>query len=433
MKETATPSVEDSNHRSAGERSLLSYLLVPRPGDLIKGSMIAVTFVIGGLGVGELSARATIRALVVILVVELLIYAARYQWNDIQGFRADQEHPDRVSRGRLPGPLSRERAHKRASLAVAAARVLAVLLLIQLLPGLDLGWTLTCSILGIFGIAVVYERVRAIVTARSDETPGALGSAVVALWLVVGVGYAVRGLIGLALAVDLAAHPALALAAGVTLWAYGIAFVTSRWALEVTAFAQSASGRVVWRARSSQARQHQMALAHWLPDRLPPGRTGSTPVAIRDWAPLAGRTALLAPWNAAMTIAGAGAAATGCLVVADSQSTAAGVVAIIGAATTLFVLNLTRRRLVGIGAGIALLLFCSVSQQMSDPLLVAVPWLLLMGAYMFFTTRTLNKLSRGGPARTAIRKVAGLHARPRLSEIAAVKSRDSTPKAAHDH
>jgi uncharacterized membrane protein YhaH (DUF805 family) len=134
-----------------------------------------------------------------------------------------------------------------------------------------------------------------------------------------------------------------------------------------------------------------------------------------------------------MTVAGAGAAATGWLVVDDSQSTPTWVVAIIGAAATLFVLNLTRRRLIGIGAGSALLLLFGVSQQMSDPLLVAVLWLLLMGAYMFFSTRTLNKLSRGGPARTAIRKVAGLYARPRLSKTTPGKPRGSTPKAAHDH
>jgi hypothetical protein len=35
-------------------------------------------------------------------VLEYLIYAARYQWNDLRGFAHDQEHNGRRWRARLP-------------------------------------------------------------------------------------------------------------------------------------------------------------------------------------------------------------------------------------------------------------------------------------------------------------------------------------------
>jgi hypothetical protein len=47
----------------------------------------------------------------------------------------------------------------------------------------------------------------------------------------------VRGLTGLGLVIDVTGHVLLAAAAIVTLWVYGVAFVTSRRALEGLAFA----------------------------------------------------------------------------------------------------------------------------------------------------------------------------------------------------
>jgi hypothetical protein len=52
-------------------------------------------------------------------VLELLVYPARYQWNDVHGFVADQQHPGVQDRGRLPGPLDRARERVLASSAVA--------------------------------------------------------------------------------------------------------------------------------------------------------------------------------------------------------------------------------------------------------------------------------------------------------------------------
>jgi hypothetical protein len=398
------------------QRPLVGYLVVPRPHDLVKGWMIAVPYVIGLCGIGEVSLRSIVRALVVIAAVELLIYAARYQWNDIRGFRADQQHPNCASRGRLPGPLSKERSRKIVSSSVAVARLLVVAVLIVLLPGLDLGAILLCSILGVFGIALIYEGLRAVATGRSDEVPSPVRPFVVALWLVVGGGYAFRGLVGLALAVDLSTHIGLTIVAAVTFWAYGIAFVTSRWALEVTAFAELDSDRVLWTARASQAREHQLALVRWLPGHIQSdGLAGSGRSKIRNWAPLAARTSALAPWNLAMTVAGGGAAVAGLAVTGERIAWWMTVAALIGAAITVEVLRMPRRRSTGVGLGLLLIAADAVLQGSAIPLVVCMPWLLLMGAYLFFSTRTLNKLESGGVAAQAVGTIVRTVRQPRIT------------------
>src|ERR1700712_1389537 len=67
-----------------GGRRLTSYLLMPRPKDLVKGWLFVATYVMGALGAAAWSWQSILRALVVLAVIELLIYPARYQWNDIR-------------------------------------------------------------------------------------------------------------------------------------------------------------------------------------------------------------------------------------------------------------------------------------------------------------------------------------------------------------
>src|ERR1700712_5104656 len=65
------------------QRSMARYLAVPRPGDLFKACLLPLTFAIGALAVGGVDAHMVERALVMVGALELLIYPARYQWNDI--------------------------------------------------------------------------------------------------------------------------------------------------------------------------------------------------------------------------------------------------------------------------------------------------------------------------------------------------------------
>src|SRR3712207_7089922 len=69
-------------------------------------------------------------------------------------------------------------------------------------------------------------------------------------------------ILGLTLQVD----PPLVLAATVSLWTFGIAFATSRWALEALAFAKLRGGRVEW--RSEERRVGKECRSRWSPDHL---------------------------------------------------------------------------------------------------------------------------------------------------------------------
>lgn len=369
---------------------------MPRPKDLTKGLLIPVTYGIGVLSAGGVTGESVVRAVVVLLAVELLVYPARYQWNDVRGFVADQRHPSSSGRGRLPGPLSCVHSRIVTSCSVAAAKLLTAAALIVLLPELHLAGVLSFAIVGVFAVAIVYELLRSASTGRRSEIPPAVTAGIFSLWITVGAGYVVRGITGLALALDLSARPTLAAAAVITLWAYGITFVTSRWALESTAFASVDDGRVTWRAGAGQAREHLLALTRWLPAGREPARS------LQDWPPLAGRTPVTAPWNVAMLVAGCAAGVTGRLLCGPCALSDGAVAAVTGAVLTGIVIAAARWRRSAVAVGGVILFTAMVLTGTPKPLVGVVPWLLVLGAYLFFSTRTLRKLGDGGPAAHAI-------------------------------
>lgn len=391
---------------AAPGRSVASYLLMPRPKDLVKALLIPVAYAVGVLGVGTFTAQSVLRAVVVVAAVELLIYPARYQWNDIRGFVADQRHPDNAGRGRLPGPTGAARQRVLASTAVAALRLVLVGVLVVAFPALQLGGVLTFAVVGVFGVAVIYEWLRSAFTGRDGRIPPPLRIGVLLIWLTVGAGYAVRGLIGLALAVDPATHPALTVMAAITLWAYGVAFVMSRWAVEATAFATAHGGRVRFEARADHAREHLLVLARWLPDRIDdPSRD------VRRWAPLWQRTPVFAPWNLAIALAGVGAAITGRLLCGASSAGQLVIAGIAGAAATLTLVTVPRARVPVVVAATAVLVGVLVLSDAPRPLLGVVPWLLIALAYLYFSSRSLDALGRPGPFGRTVKGVANAAAR----------------------
>jgi hypothetical protein len=382
-----------------GQRSMAGYLLMPRPKDLVKGLLIPVTYVLGLLSTGDVTGQSLLRAGVVVIAVELLIYPARYQWNDIRGFAADQQHPSAKDRGRLPGPLSCARSRVLASGIVIAVRLTMVGLLVVLLPGLHLGPILGFAAVGIFGVAIVYEVLRSVSTGRTGEIPAPLNAGIVLLWLIAGAGYVVRGMTGLALAVELPERPLLAAAAAVTLWAYGIAFVTSRWALEATAFASCRDGWVVWQARAGQAREHLLALVRWLPSRMEERSTD-----VKEWAPLRGPTSPGAPWNVAMVVAGSAAALTGRLLCGPCPPAQGMIMATLGAVIAAAV-TAGRRRKTLTALGASALMGALTVMEPPRHVLGVLPWLLLLAAYLFFSTRTLGRLGRRNALSAAAEEV----------------------------
>jgi hypothetical protein len=376
------------------ERSLASYLLLPRPKDAPKAVVLLSAFGIGALGEGGPGAGRVGPALVCWLALELLVYQARYQWNDVRGFAADQRHPDRDQRGRLPGPIDRARSHVSASVAVVAVRLLAALGLVLVLPR-PAGGILLAGSAGVFGAALLYELVRARGTGRTSEVPPPVRPALAGLWVVVGAGYAVRGLTGLALAVDLGDRPLLVGAAAVTFWASGVAYATTAWALEATAFATFVDGAVSWSADHRQAREHQLALARWLPTATgfaeQPDGSGPQP---REWPALRGATALRAPWNVAVIVSGSAAALSGRLLAGPSSSGAAVGATIAGAVATVAVLLAPRRRpaaAVLVLAALACVLALAGSPR---PLVGVVPWAVAVGAHLLFSSRSLSTRGR---------------------------------------
>ncbi|WP_156745920.1 hypothetical protein [Mycobacterium sp. 1423905.2] len=390
----------------AGQRTMVSYLLMPRPKDLVKGWLLVVTYVIGLLSTGAVSAQSIIRALVVLAVVELLIYPARYQWNDIRGFVADQNHPAASRRGRLPGPLSKARARITASGLVALAKLGCTALVIVSLPGLHLAGVLTFAVLGVFGVAILYEVVRSASTGKSGVIPPPVRPGVVSLWVLVGAGYVVRGMVGLALAVDPTRRPTLAAAAVVTLWCYGTAFVTSRWAVEATSFASVRNRRLIWTARADQAREHLLALVRWLPSAITQPDKG-----IRDWAPLQQYTAVTAPWNGATIAAGAAGALTGRLLSGPCPVAEGLLVAAAGGVAAALAVGAPGRRRLAVVLTALLFLGIVTVLQVPRPMLTALPWLLLMGAYLFFSTRSLRKLERPNVVRYLAGRVGAVAGR----------------------
>jgi hypothetical protein len=373
---------------SPPQPGLARYLLLPRAKDLFKGWIIVLTYALGLLTTGQVSTASVVRAVLVASVVELLVYQARYQWNDVRGFVADQNHPSSSGRRRLPGPLIRARAHVAASCAVAAARLAITGVLIFAVPRLHLGGVLGFAIAGVFGAAIAYEVLRSLSTGQGGTASSPIAAGAVLLWVTVGAGYAVRGLVGLGLAVDLWNRPTLLVAAAVTLWCYGIAFVTCRWAVEMTEFAAIRDGRVAWQARADQAREHQLTLTRWIPSRA------GDVADIVDWAPLRGRTSVTAPWNLAAVVAGGAAAITGWLLIGSCTVKHAVIIVGVGAVATLVAVYASRGRPLVVIVAALLLLGAYTLLAAPRPLPAVLPWLVLMIAYLSNTTRTLRKFRR---------------------------------------
>ena len=373
------PRAQVVGHREARVgRTLPGYLLLPRPKDLVKALVVPLAFGVGVLAEGGVDQELLVRAALVWGALELLVYQARYPWNDVRGFAADQAHPESASRGRLPGPAAKARLHVGASTVVALLRLLLTAALALLVP--EVAGLLLAATAGVFGVAAVYERLRAAATGRTSQLPVPLRPALLALWVAVGAGYAVRGLTGLALAVDLGGRPGTAVTAGVAMWALGVVFVTCRWVLEAMCFGRVEGGRLVWHARSDQAREHTLGLVRWLPE-------DATEVVadLRDWRALQAATPLTAPWHLALAVAAGAALLTGLLLVEAPGRAAAAVTVVAGAAAAVAVaLAVGRRRVVAALLAVALVGVLAALGT-ARPVVAVLPWAVVLTGYGCFT------------------------------------------------
>ena len=238
------------------ERRLASYLILPRPEDCVKWAIAPAVFAISCLSTDSWSNWYSFVGAWVIL--EYLIYEARYQWNDICGMWEDEQHAERSSRGRLPVGHTRREAIRNVS---ASASVIAVRLIAAVAAGvaLHLGPSYAVIFLAVFAVGTLYEGLRRWTGSSHIYSETGVRS----IWLTVGLGYVVRAEIGfLAGGIPLAGY--IGIAGALFLWALGMMFVLMTWALEATSFCVSdTSGR--WRAmRSLRDKPHIAALLPYL-------------------------------------------------------------------------------------------------------------------------------------------------------------------------
>jgi hypothetical protein len=384
------PATEWGAAKASG-RSLVGYLLVPRPKDLVKALIVPLTFAVGVAAQGGVSTTVLWHAALVWVLLELLVYQARYQWNDVRGFAADQAHPGAAARGRLPGPIERAAQHITASLAVAAVR-LAVTAWVAVAVADVRGIVLAMTV-GVFAVAVVYEHLRSVGTGRTSEVPVPLHPSLLALWVAVGTGYAVRGMTGLALAVQLGGRPVLVVACVVTMWALGVVFVTCRWALEAMCFASFHDGRVLWDGQSSEARDHTLGLVRWLPSHVGTD-SASAARGPAHWRALQAHTPLTAPWHLAFLVAGGASAIAGGLLAGRLDVPAGFLLGALGVVAAVTVTRLERGRGAAAPALAGAVALLQAASGLDRPVVAALPMLVVLAAYACFTHQCAAEVGR---------------------------------------
>ncbi len=386
-------------------RGLGAYLLVPRPDSWAKAQIAPACFLLAASGTGRFGNWE--HFLVLWLVLEGLIYAARYQWNDIRGIEGDQQHAEAQARSRLPvGTTAQTRLRSiRLSWAAVALRISAALL-IGALTGL-VGQILVLTG-AVFVVAVAYEFLRGLAARRS---PLPARAQAIAVWLVVGLGYLIRG--GLGLGVAGLTWGSLTMASGLAcVTSFGIMFVLLTWVLDASSYCDvDASGG--WHARADlAAKPHLAALLRsvgrpLLSGSVPSGqgRYGGAERALGNGGSLS------APWNLALLAAAASGAVLG---VGLSRPRAGGpglylaatLVSVIGA-VLLARCRSSPGRWVTTAAASAALIGAAYLARPALPVLVGLPWLAIASIYSAFHGWSYRDLVAAAPRLAAVRKATG--------------------------
>ena len=161
--------------------------------------------------------------------------------NDLLDVDSDAAHPHSRRRGRLPlgdRSASSVRRATRLSGEVILTRLYA-LVVVAAVPALDLGIPLLISATLVFGVGALYEVLRRL---RPSSRGGLVGVSW-AVYLTVGVGYAIRGSIGFLIAVPSASADrsivGVCVQLALFLCLFGSTFVVLIWTLDASSFCLS--------------------------------------------------------------------------------------------------------------------------------------------------------------------------------------------------
>jgi hypothetical protein len=383
--------------QGSSERSLMSYLLLPRVEECVKWLFMLISFVLGALAADGVDRATVVRAAVVFVAFEYLIYEARYQWNDVRGYKPDSEHPERAVRRRLPvGATTRERRRNvAASLGVAILRVLAAGGL-ALAFGSDVLVPVAVLAVLVFLVARVYESLRSRLEAKgaNDRT---VARYAIAVWTWVGVGYAIRGGAGLWLAGFTLDSQVLLLAIPMFV-AYGTMFVTLTWVLEALSHYTRDADRL--RASKELAGKHHLRLL--VPYLDIEASTEGDTNGCRTMYALKPRGAIWAPWNIALLVAaplsaaaGLALAAAGDLSLAQLPFVAAAAVIAAAGACGLLRMPDERWRPAAVVATASILGGLGFVADLEAPALALLPWLVVSATYVGFRLQSYDSLHAG--------------------------------------
>lgn len=171
--------------RTGCRRDILSvflYFIYPKMKDiqkiflLILGFFTGIFFLRGNI---KIILDEILNLSIVLIVVEILIYQARYQWNDIRGVRGDIEDG---RTDRLPVNALGKKNAVLISLGIIFAKVIMAVIIINVVPD-ELSHQLSVSVITIIICSILYEFMR--------TTENIFG-----IFLFVSLGYAVRFGIG---------------------------------------------------------------------------------------------------------------------------------------------------------------------------------------------------------------------------------------------
>ncbi|MER6139404.1 hypothetical protein ABT174_04990 [Streptomyces sparsogenes] len=416
----------------SGERSLISYLLLPRPEELVKWLISPCIFLAATWSTGSFEQWP--KFMVLWLVLEYLIYEARYQWNDLRGSREDTRHAEKRARARLPVGKGPEDARRSifSSLVVIGLR-LAAAVTVGVATGLlaPILWLIGL----VLGIGIAYEALRAQRTqARKIST---------SIYFTVGLGYTVRAGIGFEIG-GISWSSWVAIAGEVSMATFGAMFSLMVWVLEATSFCL-----VLERTRIPLNTAHEWYETEELEEKphirhlllrvkpllrittneLDPKEGEFTLVAYGGDSDIlntrvtdASKKELTLPWNIAYAISATFCSIAGfelahpysisylCITIIIGSTCAIWLALIAKNSVRWLVLLLCTALLVGSG---------DATSAVRQPALVALPWLLVSATYCSFRSQSYSNLKAAFPRTLEnCRKLAGRLLRLLIGETA---------------